>query len=143
MVHAASPMLHNWLWSSPVNMLMRTLLILIVCFGLGACATTAPDPSVLAVAERSIVAAKAAQAEELSPTELRFAEDRLRAAREAMAEKDYENVVILVDESEINATLAIEKSRAALERRKVNELQRSNALLREELLQTYGQEFLE
>lgn len=120
---------------------MRTILILLACLGLNACVTTAPDPAVFTVAERAIAAAEAAGADELSPTELRFAQDRLQAARVAMSEKDYEDAMMKIDESEINATLAIEKSRASVERRKVNELQRSNALLRAELLQTYGEEF--
>lgn len=120
---------------------MRTIFLLVACLGLGACATTAPDPAVFTVAERAIAAAEAAGADELSPTELRFAQDRLQSARAAMTQKDYDDALRKIDESEINATLAIEKSRASVERRKVNELERSNALLREELLQTYGEEF--
>jgi ferredoxin len=122
---------------------MRKLFMLIACLGLAACVTTAPDPGVFDVAERSIAAAQAAGADELSPTELRFAEDRLQQAKAAMALKDYDDALMKIDESEINATLAIEKSRAALERRKVNELQRSNEALREELVKTYGEEFLQ
>lgn len=120
---------------------MRTFFVLIICTVLTACATATPNPAVFDVAERAIVAAEAAGAEELSPTELRFARDRLQAARVAMADKDYEDALRKIDEAEINATLAIEKSRASRERRKVNELQRSNEVLREQLLQAYGEEF--
>ena len=42
---------------------------------------------------------------------------------------------------EINAELAIELSKTSIERRRVNELRRSNEVLREELQQTFGDEF--
>jgi len=122
---------------------MRTLLTLLACSILAACATTPPDPAVFDVAERSIAAAEAAGASELSPTELRFAQDSLESARAAMAQNDYQDALMRIDEAEINATLAIEKSRASRERRKVNELQRSNELLREQLIQSYGEEFVQ
>lgn len=120
---------------------MRRLLTVLVCLALAACATTPPDPSVFNSAERAIDAAVKAGAEELSPTELRFARDRLDLARTAVENKKYDESLLAIEQSEINAELAIEKSRAALARRKVNELRRANELLREELELTYGREF--
>jgi hypothetical protein len=46
-----------------------------------------------------------------------------------------------IEQSEINSELAVEQSRTALERRKVNELRRANELLKEELSATYGEVF--
>lgn len=120
---------------------MRRLLTVLACLALAACATTPPDPSVFNSAERAIDAAVKAGAEELSPTELRFARDRLDLARTAVENKKYDESLLAIEQSEINAELAIEKSRAALARRKVNELRRANELLREELELTYGREF--
>ena len=120
---------------------MRLPLLCTALLALAACATTPPDPSVFDAAERAIEAAERAGAEELSPTELRFARDRLDLAREAVERKKYNEALLAIEQSEINSELAIEKSRAALERRRVNELRRSNELLREELVRNYGEEF--
>ena len=120
---------------------MRLPLLLTVMLALAACATTPPDPSVFDSAQRAIEAAERAGAEELSPTELRFARERLELAREAVERKKYDEALLAIEQSEINSELAIEKSRAALERRRVNELRRSNEVLREELVRNYGEEF--
>ncbi len=50
-------------------------------------------------------------------------------------------MLYVVEQSEINAELAIEQSRTVKARRKVNELRRSNEVLREELENTYGEGF--
>lgn len=120
---------------------MRLALIALTSLALVACATTPPDPSVFSSAERAIQAAEAAGAEEFSPTELRFARERLELARTAVDRKKYDEALLAIAQSEINAELAIEKSRTAVERRKVNELRRSNELLREQLVLSYGEEF--
>lgn len=121
---------------------MRPLLLSFLFLLLGACVTTPPDPSVFDSAERAIEAAERAGAEELSPTELRFARDRLELARTAVDNKKYDEALMAIERSEINSELAIEKSRAAIERRRVNELRQSNELLREELIALYGEEFV-
>ncbi len=120
---------------------MRNLLPLLLVPLLAACATTPPDPSAFTSAERAIEAAENAGAEELSPTELRFARERLQLAHTAVEKKKNAEALLAIEQAEINAELAIEKSRAAVERRKVNELRRANELLREQLEMTYGAEF--
>ncbi|NIP17858.1 MAG: hypothetical protein GWM87_06660, partial [Xanthomonadales bacterium] len=55
--------------------------------------------------------------------------------------KKYDAMLYVVEQSEINAELAIEQSRTVKARRKVNELRRSNEVLREELENTYGEGF--
>jgi hypothetical protein len=121
---------------------MRIILLSFLVLFLGACVTTPPDPSIFDSAERAIEAAERAGAEELSPTELRFARERLDLARVAVENKKYDEALLAIERSEINSELAIEKSRAAIERRRVNELRRSNELLREELIELYGEEFV-
>ncbi len=120
---------------------MRHLLISLACLSLAACASAPPDPDVFDSAERAIEAAERAGAEELAPTELRFARDRLELARTGVENKKYPEAMLAIEQSEINAELAIEKSRTAVERRRVNELRRANELLREELELTYGEAF--
>ena len=58
-----------------------------------------------------------------------------------MEKQKYEVLVYLVEESEINAELAIEKSRTAKARRKVNELRKRNDELDARLSETFGDEF--
>jgi len=101
----------------------------------------APDPDAVASAETAIQAAERAGAEELAPVELRFAREKLESAKLGMDKRKYAVAMYLIEESEINSELAIEQSRAAKSRRKVNELRRSNEVLREELESTYGESF--
>ena len=56
-------------------------------------------------------------------------------------EQKYEVSVYLLEESEINAELAIEKSRTAQSRRRVNELRKSNEELDASMRATFGDEF--
>lgn len=120
---------------------MRITLYLLVSIVLLSCASAAPGPDAFISAERAIQAAERAGAEELAPVELRFAREKLASARKGMEQKKYDIALYLVEESEINSELAIEQSRAAQSRRKVNELRRSNELLMEELESTYGESF--
>ena len=120
---------------------MARLLLPLFCLVLVACTSNPPSPDAFAAAERAIEAAEAVGADELAPTELRFARERLEAARQAMDSRDYDIAYNDIERAEINATLAIEKSRAATERRKVNELRRANDMLREELVNTYGEDW--
>lgn len=120
---------------------MRYTILLTVFLFLASCATVKPGPDAFDAAENAILAAERAGAEELAPVELRFAREKLQSARRGMDQKQYEVALYLVEESEINSELAIEQSRAAQSRRKVNELQRANEILREELEATYGESF--
>lgn len=118
----------------------RSILPLFCCL-LAACASTPPGPEIFESAERALEAAKRAGAEELSPVELRFARERLDLARQAVENKKYAAAGLAIEQSEINSELAIEQSRAAIARREVNDLRRSNEVLREELTGLYGDRF--
>lgn len=119
---------------------MHRILIVITAVMVSACAAPPPSSSLFASAEAAIEAAERAGAAELSPVELRFARDRLELARTAMEKKKYEAVYLAIEQSEINSELAVEESRTALERRKVNELRRQNELLLEEFQGIYGED---
>ena len=72
---------------------------------------------------------------------MRFAREKLESARLGMEKQKYEVLVYLVEESEINSELAIEKSRTAKVRREVNELRKRNEELDASLRETFGDEF--
>lgn len=120
---------------------MRIGFIILLALLVTACASAKPGPDAFAAAERAIMAAERAGAEELAPTELRFAYEKLAEARRGVELRDYEAVLYLVEQSEINAELAIEQSRAAQSRRRLNELQRANEMLREQMEAEYGESF--
>ncbi len=120
---------------------MKPILISIICLVLAACTTVHPGPDVFEVAEKIIQAAEAAGGDEFAPVEMRFAREKLASARLGMEMQKYSVVVYLVEEAEINAELAIEKSRTARSRRLVNELRRSNEELDASLRATFEGEF--
>ena len=108
---------------------------------MAACVASRPDPQVLESTEKSIQSAEAAGGDEFAPVEMRFAREKFASARLAMEKQKYEVVVYLAEEAEINAELAIEKSRTAKSRRQMNELRKSNDELRATLIETFGEEF--
>lgn len=81
-----------------------------------------------------------AGAEEHSPVELRFAREKLAEANKGMEYKQYDKATYLIEQSEINSELAIEKSKTAIMRAKVTELARQNEILLEDFEATYGED---
>jgi len=120
---------------------MRIIFYLLISIGLLSCASARPGPDVFVSAERGIQAAQRVGAEELAPVELQFAIEKLASARLGVEKSKYDIALYLIEESEINSELAIEKSRAAKSRRKVNELRRANELMKEEMEANYGESF--
>ena len=59
-----------------------------------------------------------------------------------MEYKQYDKAIYLIEQSEINAELAIEKSRAAVTRARVAELTRDNEVLRADFEATFGEDRL-
>ena len=108
---------------------------------LGACATAKPAPDAFANAEQAIEAAVRAGAEEHSPVELRFAREKLAEAHKGMEVRQYDKSIVLIEQSEINSELAIEKSKTAIMRQRVAEAARENEVLREDYLATFGEDF--
>jgi hypothetical protein len=120
---------------------MRNLLTVISTLFLVSCATAKPAPDAFNDAQEAIDSAIQAGAEEHSPVELRFAREKLAEAQKGMEYKQFDKSIYLIDQSEINSELAIEKSRAAVIRGKVTELARENEILREDFESTFGEDF--
>lgn len=119
--------------------MMQRIVLLIVTALLASCAAPRPSPDAFEDAEDAIDAAVRAGAEEHSPVELRFAREKLAEARKGMEYKQYDKSIVLIEESEINSELAIEKTRTAEVRNRVAELSRQNEILREDFETTYGE----
>lgn len=120
---------------------MKPILIALLCLFLAACATVHPDAAIFESAEQAIQTAKAAGGDEFAPVEMRFANEKLASAKKGLEKEKYQVSMYLVEESEINSELAIEKSRTAKVRRQVNELRKSNEELDAKLRATFGNEF--
>jgi hypothetical protein len=119
---------------------MRYLALLLLLL-LTACSAAKPAPDAFEAAERAIDAAVRAGAEEHSPVELRFARERLDEARQGMEYRQYDKAILLIEQSEINSELAIEKTRTATVRAQVAERTRENVILREDFEATFGEDF--
>ena len=123
------------------NLPMRNLVVIIFTILLASCTTVKPAPDAFNDAEEAIEAAIQAGAEEHSPVELRFAREKLAEARKGMEVKQYDKSIYLIEQSEINSELAIEKSRTAETRARVSEKARENEILREDFKSTFGEDF--
>ena len=120
---------------------MQNLVLLMIVLLLTACAAPKPAPDAFADADQAIDAAIRAGAEEHSPVELRFAREKIQEAQKGMEYKQYDKAIYLIEQSEINSLLAIEKSKAAIIRGRVSELARENEILHEDFESTFGGEF--
>jgi hypothetical protein len=121
---------------------MRNLLVVIfTTLVLASCAAPKPAPNAFNDAEEAIQEAVDAGAEEHSPVELRFAREKLAEAQKGMEYRQYDKSIYLIEQSEINSELAIEKSRTAEARAQVAEQTRENEILREDFESTFGEDF--
>ncbi len=120
---------------------MKFISIVAVLLVLSACTTVKLGPDVTVSAENAIAAATKAGGDEFAPTEMRFAREKLATAKTSIEKQKSEVTMYLIEESEINSELAIEKSRAAKARREANELRKNNEILEARLRETFGGDF--
>ena len=121
---------------------MRNLILIIFsALVLASCASPKPAPNAFNDAEDAIQRAVDAGAEEHSPVELRFAREKLAEAHKGMEYRQSDKSIYLIDQSEINSELAIEKSRTAEMRAQVAEKTMENEILREDFEATFGEAF--
>lgn len=109
------------------------MLLPIALFGAG-CASAPPPLSEIAAADAALAVAREAGASDFAPVELGFAEDKRRAAGDALDGRDYADARRLALQAEADAALAEAKSRATSSRNAVQAKTRENATLRAELL---------
>ncbi|MEJ2577223.1 MAG: DUF4398 domain-containing protein [Gammaproteobacteria bacterium] len=109
-------------------------------FVLASCVAAKPAPDAFADAEQAIEAAVRAGAEEHSPVVLRFAREKLAEANQGMELRQYDKSIYLIEQSEINSELAIEKSRTAVTRARVAESTRDYEVLKADFEATYGED---
>ncbi len=108
--------------------------VLAALLALAGCASTPPPVAQLDAADAALLQARGAQAADLAPVELGFAEGKRAEADAAMQSRDYARARALAAQAEADAALALAKSRAAAARAEVQRKTGDNAQLRRELL---------
>ena len=132
---------HNLCSDNLSKIMMRNLFFVLVALTFSACSVPKPQPDSFVNAEQAIQLAEDIGAEQHSPVELRFAREKLEEAHKGVEYKQYDKTLYLIEQAEINADLAVEKTRAAIIRSQVSELARENATLRQEFEEAYGETF--
>jgi len=100
---------------------------------LGGCATAPAPTEQMAVSRAAIDDAISAGSAEYAPDEFRIAQQRLNAANEAFARREYRLARQLAEEAEVDARLAATKARSVKAQRAVAEVRESIRALKSEL----------
>ncbi|GAB3490744.1 hypothetical protein GCM10027399_08110 [Curvibacter fontanus] len=101
---------------------------------LAACASGPPPPTAqMAVAAAAIDQAVSAGAAELAPAELGAAREKLDRARVAMSAHDHSQALMLSEQAQADAQLAVTRTRAAKAEKAAAALQEDHRILREEI----------
>jgi len=113
----------------------RSFWLLLCCaFLLVACAGNAVPPvKEISTVEKELSVARGSDAEIYAPLELRYAEDKLRDAKSALAREEYDKARQLTEEASINAKLAEAKASAEKEKKLVQETKDNIDILRKEI----------
>lgn len=110
---------------------------------LAACAAQPIDRGLLENARFAITQAERAGGDEYAPLEMRFAREKLAAA-EAAIESDESGLAFKrAEESEIEAQLALSRTRAALTRSELEAARAELETLKADLVEAYGEKVLQ
>jgi Domain of unknown function (DUF4398) len=100
---------------------------------LSGCASTPAPTEQLAVAEAAVQRANTNATSESSAIELKVATNKLAAARQAMAGKDYELALRLAEQAEVDAEVAALRAQSARSRQAAQESKDASRVLSEEI----------
>lgn len=100
---------------------------------LAGCASTPAPTEQLAVAEAAVQRANTTATSESSAIELKVATNKLAAARQAMASKDYELARRLAEQAEVDAEVAELRAQSARSRQAAQESRDASRVLSEEI----------
>ncbi len=114
-----------------------SIVVLLAAFVLIGCASKGEAPiENITGAELAIRSAAEGDAKVYAPLELRIAEDKLNAAKQAVEKEDYIKAKHLADEALANAKLAEVKSRAEQAKKSTEEIRENIETLRREIERT-------
>jgi hypothetical protein len=98
-----------------------------------ACSSVPPPTEQLAVAQTTVESAASSGAAEYSPVEMKFAQDKLTAARTAVEKEEYETARRLAEQAQLDAKLAETKARASKAQQAVQQTHQGLQTLQNEL----------
>jgi hypothetical protein len=101
--------------------------------GLGGCATAPPPTAQMAVSQKAIDDAVAADAPQYSPVALKRAQEELDAARVALNDSHYAHAQRLAEAAQADADLAATHARSVKAQHAAAEVQNSIRALRDEI----------
>ena len=123
-----------------IKRLPLSLAVVILGLTLAAgCATSSiPSAQKISQSDRAISDALLSNASVSAPDELKIAEEKLARARQAQANRDYEQAIRLAEQASVDAEYA--RARASLEKAKraVGEIEKRTKALREEVRRLTG-----
>ena len=97
------------------------------------CATIPAPTAQMAVSKAEISNASSAGGNEFAPQPLKSAMEKMDAAEQAMANRDYQRARRLAEEAQVDAQLAAATARSAKAQKAARELQEDNRVLRQEI----------
>ena len=112
--------------------------LILICVLLSACASAPPPRMALDRAQDAIAEANGMRASDYAPVEFDAAVAQMREAEAHYAKRDTRDADAAASRAEVNADLAIAKTRAARARATVQQKTDENARLRRELLGDAG-----
>lgn len=116
----------------------RLIVATAAIFTVVGCAGAPAPRAKLGAAEQAVMQARAAQAAEYAPLELRTSEEKLAEARAAVERNDYESSRRLAEAARVDAELAAAIAQRDRGKAAVNEVQQSLEALREQIRVTGG-----
>ncbi|MEO8343342.1 MAG: DUF4398 domain-containing protein [Gallionella sp.] len=114
-------------------MIHRAGSILVAVLLVSACASTPPPREQMAISKAAVSNASSAGANEYAPLQLKSALEKMNAAEQAMAEKDYMRARQLAEQAQVDAQLAEATTRSAKAQKAADAVQEDSRILREEM----------
>lgn len=100
------------------------------------CASMPPPTEQIAVSKATVTRAASVGGNEFAPVELKSATEKMNAAEQAMADKDYVKAQRLAEQAQVDAKLAETKAALAKAQLAVGNAEESNRVLRQEIDRT-------
>lgn len=97
------------------------------------CASTSAPTEQMAVSRSAVSNAMSAGGNQYAPLQFRSASEKLAAAEQAMAVKDYGLALQLAEQAEVDAKLSAEMARSAKSQKAADALQEDVRVLRDEI----------
>lgn len=105
----------------------------LAAMALAGCASIPPPTEQLAVSKVAVSNATSEGGNQFASAEMRAAQEKLDRATQAMTAEDYKNAQLLAEEAQVDAQLAMAKTRSAKAQQAATAVQEDSHILRNEL----------